>query len=70
MEEKLKNASNQAEAKHKKQADDHNKKIKSLQQKVSENLRLSSTAFVTLVFIMDMQISFLWKILSYSETCI
>lgn len=34
MDQKLKNLSNQAEIKHKKQADEHNKKIKSLQQKV------------------------------------
>ena len=34
MDEKLKNLSNQAETKQKKQADEHNKKIKSLQLRV------------------------------------
>jgi polyhydroxyalkanoate synthesis regulator phasin len=34
MEQKMKNLSNQAETKHKKQVEEHNKKIKSLQQRV------------------------------------
>jgi polyhydroxyalkanoate synthesis regulator phasin len=36
MDEKIKNISNQAETKHKKQVDDHNKKIKSLQHRVRD----------------------------------
>ncbi|XP_028399082.1 kinectin-like [Dendronephthya gigantea] len=48
MDEKLKNLSNQAEIKHKKQADEHNKKIKSLQQKIKE-LETTSTQKVAAV---------------------
>lgn len=36
MDEKLKNLSNQAETKQKKQAEEHNKKVKSLQLKVKD----------------------------------
>jgi hypothetical protein len=46
MEEKLKNISNQAEAKHKKQADEHNKKIKSLQQRVMNWIEYCKTPTV------------------------
>jgi polyhydroxyalkanoate synthesis regulator phasin len=38
MDEKIKNVSNQAETKHKKQVDDHNKKIKSLQHRVRDQM--------------------------------
>lgn len=58
MDEKIKSMANQAESKHKKQADEHNKKIKSLQLRVkdwrhSETTVLFYSVLMVRVFIVD-----------------